>query len=85
MFSWEAWVVGTIFSEGYTRSACFVSKGTPRLWNTFRPASITLDTKSVVEIIYAISVTSATKLKKYKVQTVLMYRQILKQKILYSP
>ena len=44
-----------------------VSRGTPRLWYTFRSASNTLDTKSVVKINYHIPIASATKLKKHKV------------------
>ena len=43
-------------------------RGTPRLWNTFEFASVTLETKSVVKINYDAPIHSAKKLKKHKVQ-----------------
>ena len=64
-FGLGAMVVGTIFCWGYI---LYAHKGFPRLWNTFGPASITLDTKSTVEINYEVSETSAAKLKKHKVR-----------------
>ena len=42
-------------------------RGTTTIWYTFGPASVTLDTKSVVKINYHVLITSATKLKKHKV------------------
>ena len=43
-----------------------------RLWYTFGPAYITLDTKSVVQINYNVPITSGTKLKKVKVRNELI-------------
>ena len=60
LFSWWARGVGTILGSGCTPLPG-MQTGTPR------PASSALDTKTVVKINHDIPVTSATKLKKPKV------------------
>ena len=50
-------------SWNYTIVSMFY-RGIPRLWNIFECASITLHTKSVMKINYAVPIHSAAKIKK---------------------
>ena len=72
-------------SGNYIIVGTVINRVTARLLYTFRPDSITLDTKNVVKINYDVPAKSATKLKKYKVRNELiptLFKQDFRQPVI---
>ena len=60
--------ISVAVSWNYILVSTLPYRGSPRLWNTFESAYITLDAKIVVKINYEVPIHSATELKKHIVQ-----------------